>query len=285
MNDINTEIGLSKDFLGQIFSKDRQVSFQREPIFEDLKAIIAWTSKTNQESGLQIARSPDLSCKLTFTRDRDGFLRAPKLPDDPGDIIFFHTHARPEVPPSARREHSLVQFIPSYDFRHYKQTDGDHISTVGDGTIACGAERGGYLNIVTQDGLTLCVAVSSLTDDERFLRRTRLKQGKEDTSLLPILKVWSGPRAGESFTNIFDYMEGGEQLVDQRGIYLSLTDFYLAQTLGFLYLPWDTLLSTQISLEELVFKQGVNRLMQQLKIQDFPHEDYLGGVNARLIKK
>lgn len=253
------------------------VTSSDKPTFNDLEEIQKLTVSDNLEYGLQVIKTKEGFSKVFVKGTRTG-IKAPGIRIPHEAVVFFHSH--PPVEEKYRlgyEHHSPLEILPSYDPWVYLQRDGDFMNTKG--SILTGFMKGGYMNIVSKDGITLNVGVKGISRDEKLTTEVRKLQKLENEQAVISWKVWTRPNSGLSFSNALVIAKKGLRLVGEENfVLISATDYATETTSYFVYLSWGKMEETGLSLEDLLFGNGVNALMRHLKLESFPYSNNLSEV-------
>ncbi len=150
--------------------------------------------------------------------------------------------------------------------------------------------RGGSLNIITKDGVTLFVGVQPLERDMKVVSQSQAKIGTNlDDRYQPTWRVLHGSNKDQingdlgSFTDKMDASAQGLDLLADNGVGVLRLDYFSAQrALYFVTLSWEVLESVVEEaggLHEVTFGNGLTKVAEILKrkygVRDLPVESSL----------
>ena len=138
---------------------------------------------------------------------------------------------------------------------------------------------GGYLNVASEYGFTMCVGIEPISREDLITRAMRKKLGSPDISKQTIWKVLSGEKSGTSFVGV----ESRQAINDKFSMNEDVIAFSHVEKDGvryFLHVSWealDELVDDCGGIENIFFGDGLNLLLKKLEM-DVPCKNNLGAV-------
>jgi len=214
------------------WTKEAQMgTLDRAAEWGDLAQMIAITDQWDREYGLTIHRGDDGTMSMNFVRGGDTAVKNKHRLERTGQKVFFHSH------PREGSGNGLYAPLVS---------DGDTFAT------DFGDDGGAYLNVVCGSGITFNVDTEGATPDgphgwtfESGEHRGQTLSRENSDEILQQLRD-----SGEPFA----YSISGK-------------DDYFARKRMFVHIPWQHLDTSGVTLEEVCFDDGLQRIMQSLTEQ------------------
>jgi hypothetical protein len=263
-NMINSEQSDSSHGIEFVEKNRQKYITETAPTIEDIHTLALRTQEKMNEYGVSVYTTSEGNVGSVYTigREHNIFEPAPSelLRGNIKSGVFIHCH------PLASRirvdSGTSLDSLPSrMDFK------ADLWSRV----------IGGYMNVASESGFTMCIGIEGISREDYVTRRLRRKVGAHDLAGQQVWKILSGNNAGTAFAD----KEVEEAIMDRFPLEKDMTLVSNTGDLGtryFLHLPWDKLEELKGvygSFENLCFGDGLDRLTEHLDI-DVPHSRNLG---------
>lgn len=231
------------------------------PEWGDLFALIKLAGSQKREYGLKARVANGVPTK-TFCQGEGTSIHAPKegsYEDYEGKSVFIHVH--PEGASENEGPIESASIFPS---------PSDILMT------ELNVQVGGYLNSINRQGATFCIGAEPIT--------TATGIAKEGSKIQFTIQNDQGGRTTiETFNELLELLRENPTLNTPNSCVLfSVTDPIYKRTLYFLRVGWNKILDSKISLEDVIFKDGVKSLLEYLDISGTPHmENLYDALSAR----
>jgi len=238
------------------------LSMRETPGFDLLRDLALRSHEANTEFGLLLIKGASgVSHEIAQGGKRNEVTHAIRITqnfDTTKEYVFFHTH--PGFPHQTFS--SEFNLIPSF----YTNTVSQGMERdIGSSDIS-EKKRGGYLNIVNEEGITFCVGYEhnlGLESATKYLRA--IARTEEDC--YADMEVILGAGEGQTFSQRKKWAEATEgEFFNENGIAMyRIVDKFTGKSYTFLSISWDNF-PEDIDLSDLAFGNGLDTIAEQLKI-------------------
>lgn len=260
---MNTEVR-ETDILCRLH-RSPEFSLQNDPSWRDIHLLKSLAEPGKDEYGIRFDQLADGKLFKLYVRGENNSIQLP-APGRGIKSVFFHSHPSDNYAEREYPQEHPIWFLPSGHFGKFTSWSGDLVNTRAMGANS----KGGYLNVVTKNGVGLYVGVRA-NDDSYFLGRLRKKLGGENEKAGLACKIWTGDNAGETFADLRTFSPKDNKLLDETGVaVVSMLDYAAGQEHFFLCTTVQTLENTGISLKEVLFGEGLNKISDRFELEQFP---------------
>lgn len=234
------------------------------PTFEDFKDIVDLSNKRHLEYGIQLNHSRKHPKSTVYSSGKETSIVAPPGYNDAGKI-FFHTHWVSDD----RSPKSVISMTPSYIPKHFEQF------LVADyGNNVSGLANGGYLNVISPEGVTFMIGVEKHTKTATITADIRKKAGVANETSAPLIIMKSGKYEGEIIDEFSPEAKTTDHLGESDHLAFTVRIPSMGYDYNMLFVGHDYLAKSEVTPEQVCFGTGINKIVDDLGI-DIPHQPNL----------